>query len=570
MIWGETLWDFYMVQRMPENKHFMTWTSGSRIADYMRSFGELEPAANLIEWADSEGDPKQIFPCDVGRLIRDRERQAVGADPIGKMFLSRAPTLQARIPFHLLPNKLIVHDPWNTLSINGVLDAEEATIAEKEDIVRVFELSLSEEGKQKQVAEREVAEAADKTRMEKDEWRVILPSVDEPGIVELGKFAIHAKIPPRPARPTSIPEAHLHIRREDKCGTGNHSAVYFSELELPRWTLVDDELCETCFQTALLAEIRERIESGTLLPSNPEHPSGQYKAGEIRRTSEIVQDLRDGVLVLNSGDRSDNAGPYNSSIRCIPREVITEEYIGPIIYVHPKISWQNPAYGPVCEHLRIGGLDPPLTTRVKVCAKLSIQGDLHLAREAENYQAFPSYFFEHWNGYNLVYPIYDPTPCGALVQFYGYYVPQGGFEPVAVDAAISDPGRTSDSASSTNSAPRLPTDYISPILLLEHCGQPVNVDDMNKDEKQACAALCMMFLNGDWFHGSLYERNVVVQPGPITEWPAFRGMDRRQLSFRLIDFGRADRLGKTGDHLEYIRQKEEVCKLFRLLQYSVV
>ncbi|KZV77142.1 hypothetical protein PENSPDRAFT_621469 [Peniophora sp. CONT] len=566
VMWGETLWDFYWVQRMPENKHWMSVTTGSRLADWMRSLGELEPAANLMEWADSEGDPKQIFPCDVGRLIRDRERQAVGADPIERMLLSKAPTLQDRIPFHLLPERVIVHDPWNTLSINGVLDGADASTAEKEDVVHAFDLSLSEEGKQKQVAEREATEAADKALMEKDEWRIILPSVDEPGPVKLGDFAIHAKVPPRPAKPTSIPEAHLHIHREDMCGSGNHSVVYFSELELPRWVFVDDELCETCFQTAVLADLRERLKSGTLFPPNPDRPSGKYKPGEIRRTLEVVEDLRDGVLVLDSGDGPGDSSPQ-CRIRSTPRKLVKEEYIGPIAYVYPKVSWQNPAYGPVCEHLRIGGLDLPLTTRVRVCSKLSIQGDLHLAREAENYQAFPAYFFEHWNGYNLVYPFRDPVPCGALVpQFYGYYVPRGGFKPVVDDVVMPDPGGTSDSASSSNSAPRLPAGYISPILLLENCGEAIDVDDLNKDERQACAAQYMMFLNGDWTHGSLFDRNIVVQPGPITEWPAFRGMDRRQRSFRLIDFGRAARLAKDG---EYINQKEEICKLFKLFQYSV-
>ncbi|KZV77145.1 hypothetical protein PENSPDRAFT_567594, partial [Peniophora sp. CONT] len=159
-----------------------------------------------------------------------------------------------------------------------------------------------------------------------------------------------------------------------------------------------------------------------------------------------------------------------------------------------------------------------------------IQGDRHLAREARNYQAFPSHFFEHWNGYNLVYPLHDPTPCGALVpQFYGYYVPQGD----------SKPATTSDTAPLPQTAPSLPADYISPILLLENCGVPIEVDNLSDDDRDTCAAMYLLFLEGGWMQNSMAERNVVMQTGPLSEWPAFRGYDRPKYSFRLIDFGRA-------------------------------
>lgn len=567
-IWGETLYDFYQTSRIPGMPNLVTYSSGSRLAAYMRGFGELSVAADELAWADSESDPKQIFPCDVGQLIRDYENVTIG---IGPNILSRVPVLQARIPFHLLPEKLIVHDPWNTLSVGDVLDTETSSSAEKEDIVHVFELELSEEGEKKRAAEREAAEAADKARLEKDEWRVMIPSAEKPGPLEPDQFAIYAKVPPRPARPASIPEAHLYIRRDDRCGSGNHSVVYLSELELPRWALVDDVLCEACYQTALDEEIKERNEAGTL---RPDSVKGKEKQAEIKRTRTVVEDRSDVVLVsdpVNPPKRPEsaqpNAGMQLTYMRAIPREVLTDEYTGPVAYVYPKVAWQNPAYGPVCEHL-LGGRSPPLTARVKVCAKLSIRGDLHLAREAENYQAFPSHYFEHWNGYNVVQPLHDPTPCGALVpQFYGYYVPQGGFKPVveevATESAPASP--VADSVSASEAVPQLPADYISPILLLEHCGVPIQLDDMSKDDKNACAALYFLFMEGGWCQNSMAERNILVQPGPISEWPAFRGLDRRQRSFRLIDFGRAAPLGKD---LEYAVTKGDIFRMFRMFHHS--
>ena len=39
--------------------------------------------------------------------------------------------------------------------------------------------------------------------------------------------------------------------------------------------------------------------------------------------------------------------------------------------------------------------------------------------------AFPDHMFEHWNGYNVIPPLTEPTPVGAVVpQFYGFYVPE--------------------------------------------------------------------------------------------------------------------------------------------------
>ncbi|KZV77143.1 hypothetical protein PENSPDRAFT_597002 [Peniophora sp. CONT] len=573
-IWGETLYDFYRTYRIPTLPNLVTSSSGSRLAAWMRSFGELDAAADELAWANSEGDPKQIFPCDVGQLIRDYERNTAGLDPtndFAKLLLSRTPKLQARIPFHLLPEKLIVHDPWNTLSVDNVRDDEDASETDKEGIVHIFELSLSEEGKQKQVAEREAAEAADKARMEKeeDEWRITMPFLDKPGPLEPDQFATYAKVPPRPARPTSIPEAHLYIRREDKCGAGNHSVVYFSELELPRWALVDDVLCEACYQTAFEQEFDERSKAGTLLL---EDAKGKGKPAEIKRTKVVIDDRSDVVLVsepVNTPNPLLSAQPDVKRdiqyMRSTPREVFTDEYTGPIAFLYPQVAWQNPAYGPVCEHLRVGGRDPPLTARVKVCAKLSIQGDLHLAREGENYQAFPSYFSEHWNGYNVLQPLHDPTPCGALVpQFYGYYVPQGGFTPV-VNEVVPDPGPASDSASESEVVSRLPADYISPILLLEHCGVPIQLGDLSEDDRNTCAALYFHFMEGGWTQNSMAERNVVVQPGPISDWPVFRGQDRRQRSFRLIDFGRAAPLGES---MEYAVTKSDILKLFELFHHS--
>lgn len=51
-----------------------------------------------------------------------------------------------------------------------------------------------------------------------------------------------------------------------------------------------------------------------------------------------------------------------------------------------------------------------------------------------------------------------------------------------------------------------------------------------------CYALLMRLHFAEYLHGSFFERNIVVQPGPLTKPPYARSMETP--SFRLIDFGR--------------------------------
>ncbi|KIK28113.1 hypothetical protein PISMIDRAFT_658156, partial [Pisolithus microcarpus 441] len=81
---------------------------------------------------------------------------------------------------------------------------------------------------------------------------------------------------------------------------------------------------------------------------------------------------------------------------------------------------------------------------------------------------FPDHFFQRWCGYNLIRPIHNPVPLHALVpQFYGYYVP----------------------------VEERPPPCLSPILFLEHCGQPVDLFCLSGDDREECASLCLRFNN---------------------------------------------------------------------------
>ncbi|KAL1723131.1 hypothetical protein EV715DRAFT_191272, partial [Schizophyllum commune] len=181
------------------------------------------------------------------------------------------------------------------------------------------------------------------------------------------------------------------------------------------------------------------------------------------------------------------------------------------------------------------------------------QNDDHLPHEAANYQQFPDWFFQHWSGYNVVKPLLDPTPCGALVpNFYGYYVPESPEAP-------SVPGY-----SSTAEDPKLPYSpepaYLSPILLLEHCGVPIEPEKLSIDDKQEAAALFLLLSSAGWVQNSIAARNVLVQAGPLSDWPLMRITNMPpKSSFRLIDFGRARKVE------EYpVAQETQAMELFEL------
>lgn len=318
--------------------------------------------------------------------------------------------------------------------------------------------------------------------------------------------AIFAKFPKKPEPPLSTPEAHLYLSSKRIIGRGHHSAVYSAEWEIPRTWLPSfrPRVCERCASLALLEKLKKDM-------PDVEVDETEYVGKQI---STFLNELarRSAATGFLHEDTS------KTKMRCR----------GPVRQIDIDVQWQGP--GTYCKHETCRR--NKTTFRTLVSAKLSIKRDDHLKQEAKNYQKFPAHFFKHWNGYNIVPPLHDPTPIGAVVpQFYGYYVPEKG---------DGDQG------------------YLSPILLLEDCGTPIDVEALDIDDRfasrhlynfdlllitvfdrQECASLLFRFHNEGWLHGSVYVRNIVMQHGDIQDWPAYkRHSDRR---FRLIDFGRSEK-----------------------------
>lgn len=75
VLWGATLLDFFRVCRIPEVQNFLTLTTGSKMAAWMKKNGEEECSAEEMAWAEMEGDPREVPPCSIAILIEPMDMQ---------------------------------------------------------------------------------------------------------------------------------------------------------------------------------------------------------------------------------------------------------------------------------------------------------------------------------------------------------------------------------------------------------------------------------------------------------------------------------------------------------------
>lgn len=397
----------------------------------------------------------------------------------GGLFM-KPPNLQAYIPPSRLPAKLVVHDPERLLNATGHRKrsdgSDDALPTTTPDITHVYRLSTSTrhtaraDSDEAELASQEAERLRVRTEFLKSPSSnkafpsgILIDSSSVDREVTLGPcqpplFIVFPHLPER-AQP---PEAHLYLSHRETIGTGGHSYVYRAELEVPRSYLVDEVMCPEC----VFDDLKKILAEQDGVRGEKRDKRWDFKSGrhEFKVKSKI------GATVV----MKDANGVEKERLARAPEDVPEIVYEGPYRAIETRVKYQDLALGPYCEHLRKKKIHP-LTSKVCVAAKLSIDGDAHLAREAENYQAFPRHFFEHWNGYNIVYPLHDPVPVTPVVpQYYGYYV---------VDRGSSTPSARDDKGKQKESDQWDSDEYLSPILLLEDCGKMINPDELSIDDK---------------------------------------------------------------------------------------
>ncbi|KDR77176.1 hypothetical protein GALMADRAFT_155822 [Galerina marginata CBS 339.88] len=604
LIWGATLLDLYYVYRDPNFKELLTIVSGSKMYNWCKAHGEdYAGAKDAMQRAADEEEPHIVPVYSIKELIKNHERWTATVFPVswttgkggkGKekegqtkkniwelpkpwppkspfhaypkpwpfppftrdwlvdriRFINHIPNLQEYIPQHLLPEKLVVHDPWKLLYAVESRKDNYTPWEEKEDITHIYKLKPSS----KNTARRREDQKAQKEYLAKSkavreaflanphssqvipDGSLYLPRLAEGGgeggmpIIEIGpaKPPVFIVFPLRPA-PVPAKKAHLFLSPNETLGTGHHSFVYRAEFEVPRSLVVEDDICLSCvYGDAERILLEEDGPNGERRDPKWDELSGEYTL-EVRG--------------LNAGGTK--VGEHMYQLRPDTQH-LEAVYKGPFRAIETTVGYQNIERKPYkyCSHSSNPAVHP-LTAKTLVAAKLSIQHDKHLEREAENYQTFPRDFFEHYTGYNIVKPLTYPTPVSALVpQFYGYYV--------------------LDESDTRNAKGK--SRYLSPIMLIEECGQAIVPEELTLDDQDECASLVYRLHLAGWVHNSLFRRNIVRQPGPLSAHPNMRALNAyhgrgglgKDWSFRMIDFGRTTHVSQTkGEEWEEYRKDED-------------
>lgn len=479
--------------------------------------------------------------------------------------------LQERIPLYMLPQTLYVHDPFNLLSVRKKI-FHNTSWSSRPDITRRYNLEFSGAiGKEVEEARRKAEELEEL----KARTLIVLRYKRTKEQIKNYEPVIEVPLPPYPRRMTQVEESHLYISPIARVGQGHHSIVYKGEWELPRDLFTKPKLCQRCFKESVDKEIKRLKDTGRwekLLKAASWGPTGftgrrptkaelaevsdpinLEKDGEILEReiicivppdvapSEIFNSLVEEGRIWDTFMKKKDANTYIINLTEDGNESKSTKIPGaPTIRIDPPFSYESQK---TCTHdSRWSQVAAPRTAKFTVVAKLSIENDVHLAREGSNYQQFPEHFFHHYSGYTIISQLHTTVPVHAVVpQFYGYYTPED------------------------KSKHQTKEQYLSPILLLEHCGEPIDPEKLSSEDQNECASLLLRFQRAQWLHESVAPRNLLVQYGKPTEFP-LRRESKPETSFRLIDFGRS-RKYTTAE--EKRKEELEVLQMFQGLRTTM-
>ncbi|KAG5641724.1 hypothetical protein DXG03_004383 [Asterophora parasitica] len=491
------------MRRVPDVKD-LTIATGSKLMNRMKANGELDHAKEEVEWAEMEKEPCLIQPWSPCEAIEEMEEEIrlgkagqisrEGSPPLDKgQQVSTGSSFERPAPGTLaqrLPRKVIVHDPWNLLVVQGrnrygypERNATDADWTTRPDRVYTYKLKLSDKPRPQSAAKKfqtYVAANLGKDLENKDAVHqedppandyLIFPPPGAEGPIPPPIFVVHDP-PPHNQMPAS--------------GVPSRKHTCISQLPTP-------VIPVTIPSAMKLNGSFPGPPSSVLLPPTP------YFAAYVSDIDRTLKEL-DGEHGMAAQWKEKSAiatikrvGRPQPHCLCYgfdeddprPERVDIEGYVRPI---GTNMTWQDSMH-PTCEHLNPRPEVPP-TVRVRVVVKLSNPDNLHLERGATNYQLFPRHMFETWSGLNALPPMHDPFPIEALVpQLYGYYVRQPE-EDDGEDFVADEGGDEEDDEKETLqgegdtkwrkppcATTREPIGYLSPILFLEECGTQVKPDE---------------------------------------------------------------------------------------------
>ncbi|KAF8492213.1 hypothetical protein F5888DRAFT_1732125 [Russula emetica] len=188
--------------------------------------------------------------------------------------------------------------------------------------------------------------------------------------------------------------------------------------------------------------------------------------------------------------------------------------------------------------LTLPSTTPKPSVRGAVAVKLS---DPHndqcemLMNEAKIYDAFP--------------PDLQRGDVPIVPKFYGCYAP---YIKLSDRVNNGNGGGNLDKEGWTRET--MPKCMSVPILLLEACGRAVR-SSLSDSGRESIGTLLEHLHEVRFVQGSMYHRNVLVQPGPLTVPRANRSLD--EPSYRIIDFGRGISFGVNTSSLKDVKREIE-------------
>lgn len=210
-------------------------------------------------------------------------------------FTCPVPLFQKRLPYYLLPEQLVVHDPCNVLAANGGSPLPKPWCKDTAYTPRTYTLSLSPETKILVDRQRQKARIEWEKKHEGAGlcfmWDDAL-SIKRTGPVDTPLFV---PTPPPPPPPFSVPVAHLYLSADQEKGSGNHSKVYTAEWELPRSLFEDPnrQICRGCVVEAVADIFTEqhKAEKEENPDQTPAHPTTSKEKGTMTVSEHLIPGL---------------------------------------------------------------------------------------------------------------------------------------------------------------------------------------------------------------------------------------------------------------------------------------
>ncbi|KAF8497458.1 hypothetical protein F5888DRAFT_1698127 [Russula emetica] len=135
-------------------------------------------------------------------------------------------------------------------------------------------------------------------------------------------------------------------------------------------------------------------------------------------------------------------------------------------------------------------------------------------------------------------------------KFYGCYRPY---------IEVSDRGNNGNGSGNLDkedwTRETMPKCMIVPILLTEACGRAVRTRSLSDLGRESIGTLLERLHEARFVQGSMFRRNVLVQPGPLSVPRANRSLN--EPSYRIIDFGRGTSLGVNIFSLQDLKREAE-------------